>query len=86
MPAVDHKAGFEKGHDAAPTHVALITPGPDDLAFVTDAVRVDAATTLSVVTQSGDTVDMKFVAGETRRVRLTKITAATGTPVIEAMG
>jgi hypothetical protein len=55
-----------------------ITPGASPLATPIRAIRANGAGTVTVTTAGGSRV-MNFLAGETRWVRATHVTAATAT-------
>lgn len=62
-----------------PVDVILITPGAGALAKPVRWIRANGAGTVTVTTFAGTSVVMDFLAGETRFVGATHVTAATAT-------
>lgn len=62
-----------------PVDVLLITPGAPALAKPIRWLRANAAGTVTITTFAGTSVVMNFLAGETRFVGATHVTAATAT-------
>ncbi|GJE54592.1 spike base protein, RCAP_Rcc01079 family [Methylobacterium thuringiense] len=70
------------GVQAPAQHVFPISASTNDLARPTRAIRCNTAGTLTVNTVGGETgVILNFAAGETRPVRVTRVTAMTATGV-----
>jgi hypothetical protein len=57
--------------------VILITPGPSALAQPVRALRANGAGTITLTTAAGNSVVCNFLAGETRYIFATHVTAAT---------
>jgi hypothetical protein len=64
--------------EAPPLDWLPITPGASALSSPIRAIRANAAGTVTVTTEGGSRV-MNFLAGETRNVYATHVTAATAT-------
>jgi len=60
-----------------PTDWIPITPGASPLATPVRCIRANGAGTVTVTTATGDSRTMNFLAGETRPVACTHVTAAT---------
>ncbi len=70
----------------SPEHVFVITAdATNELPWVTSAVRAEGAGSITAVTQGGETVTLYFKDGETRRVRLRKVTAIATITHLEGM-
>lgn len=61
------------------TDVIPITPGADPLPARVRAIRADTAGTVTITTPAGVSRTLNFLAGETRTVMATHVTAATAT-------
>jgi hypothetical protein len=69
----------ELGTFAPATDVILITPGAGALASPIRAIRANGAGTVTVTTFAGNSRVLNFLAGETRNICATHVTAATAT-------
>jgi hypothetical protein len=67
------------GATYAPVEVILITPGAGALARPVRWIRANGAGTVTITTFAGTSVALNFLAGETRFVGATHVTAATAT-------
>lgn len=74
MPSHDPFGSYVPGLDSPAAYVFPITASPDDLPFVTRAIRVQTGGILTVVTLAGHERSLAFTDGETRPVRVVRVT------------